>query len=153
MTKLNFTVSPLIVIKKRKCSRNCIHVVIWSILILSWYIKQLLSVTVLLCYIIKITGLRFENESDTWCYSLLIWNILFHAILKIWEWYFDISIYHFFKFKIWWRQLQNLQEKIIEQLSWLSHMIMIVWYLTCTLLSFYYYSNINKISKYQFSNK
>ena len=133
MTKLNFTVSPLIVIKKRKCSRNCIHVVIWSILILSWYIKQLLSVTVLLCYIIKITGLRFENESDTWCYSLLIWNILFHAILKIWEWYFDISIYHFFKFKIWWRQLQNLQEKIIEQLSWLSHMIMIVWYLTCAL--------------------
>ena len=133
MTKLNFTVSPLTVIKKRKCSRNCIHVVIWSILILSWYIKQLLSVTVLLCYIIKITGLRFENESDTWCYSLLIWNILFHAILKIWEWYFDISIYHFFKFKIWWRQLQNLQEKIIEQLSWLSHMIMIVWYLTCAL--------------------
>ena len=133
MTKLNFTVSPLIVIKKRKCSRNCIHVVIWSILILSWYIKQLLSVTVLLCYIIKITGLRFENESDTWCYSLLIWNILFHAILKIWEWYFDISIYHFFNFKIWWRQLQNLQEKIIEQLSWLSHMIMIVWYLTCAL--------------------
>ena len=64
----------------------------------------------------KIPWLRYENESDTWHYSLLFWNILFHAILKIWEWYFDISIYHFFELKIWWRQLQNLQEKIIAQL-------------------------------------
>ena len=55
---------------------------------------------------------------NKWYYSLLFWNILFHAILKIWEWYFDISIYHFFKLKIWWRQLQNLQEKVVKQLSW-----------------------------------
>ena len=40
----------------------------------------------------KITWLRVENESDTWYYSLLFWNILFHAILKIWEWYFDIYL-------------------------------------------------------------
>ena len=53
VTKPNFTVSPLIDIKKRKCSRNCIHVVMWRILILSWYIKQSLSVYVLLCYKIK----------------------------------------------------------------------------------------------------
>ena len=45
MTKPNFAASPLIDIKKRKCSRNCIHVVMWRILILSWYIKQSLSVS------------------------------------------------------------------------------------------------------------
>ena len=50
----------------------------------------------------KITWLRFENESDTWyIYSLLFRNTLFHAILKIREWYFNISFYHFLKLNIW----------------------------------------------------
>ena len=35
VTKPNFTVSPFIDIKKRKCSRNCSHVVMWRSLILS----------------------------------------------------------------------------------------------------------------------
>ena len=60
----------------------------------------------------KIPWLRFENESDTWYYSLLFWNMLFHAILKIWEWYFDISIYHFFKLKIWWRQFTEFADHV-----------------------------------------
>ena len=47
----------------------------------------------------KIPWLSFENESDTWYYSLLFWNTLSNAILKIWEWNFDISIYHFFQVK------------------------------------------------------
>ena len=45
----------------------------------------------------KIPWLRFENESDSWYYSLLFWNILSHAILKIWLrvilWYLNLPLF------------------------------------------------------------
>ena len=101
----------------------------------------------------KITWLRFENESDTWYYSLLFWNILFHAILKIWYWYFDISIYHFFKLMI---MIVTITEFAREN-YWAT--IMIISYdndslhIMMKMISRYYHSVITKISiKYQNSN-
>ena len=124
----------------------------WRILILSWYIKESLSVSVLLCYMIKSLDwdLRMRVIHDIIaCYSEVFWSILFHAILKIWEWYFDISIYHFFELKIWWRQLQNYCATIMiilygdDTLIFDTHIMM-------KMISRYYHSIITQISiKYQ----
>ena len=74
----NFTSSPVIDIKKRKRLQTCIHVVMSKILILSWYIKQSLSVSVLCYMIIKLLDWDLRMRViHAWYYSLLFWNILF----------------------------------------------------------------------------
>ena len=169
VTKPEVTVSPLIHIKKRKCSRNCIYtcsyVEDFDIII----IYQTITVSVCSSLHDKITWLRFENGSDTWYYSLLFWNILLHAILKIWEWYFDISI---LRVILWYLNLPLFQVKdlmatitefarenywaTIMLISYDNDSLIFDMYIMIKVISRYYHSNyhpnIKKISQYQFSN-
>ena len=95
---------------------------------------------------------KFENESDTWHYSLLFWNILSHAILKIWLrvilWYLNLPLF----------RVKDLMAPITEfaRENYCATIMIIffdIWHAhydenDFSILSFHYHPNINKISKY-----
>ena len=160
MTKPNFTVSPFVDIKKRKCSRNCIHVVMWRILILSWYIKQSMSVSVLLCYMIN-----HSTEIWEWAwYMILQLAILKYTFpcysedLRVILWYLNLALF----------QVEDLMATITEFarenywativiISYDNDSLIFDMHIMIKMISRYYHSNyhpnFNKLSKYQFSNK
>ena len=135
----------------RKCSRNCMHVVMWGILILSWYIKQSLSVSVLLCYMVKSLDwdLRVIHDIIA-CYSEIYFSMLFSRFES------DTLITQFTTLSSW--RFDGVNYKVtIVIISWDNDSLIFDMHIMTKTISRYYHSNyhpdINKISKYQFSNK
>ena len=146
----NFTSSPVIDIKKRKCLRTWIHVVMSKILILSWYIKQSLSVSVLCYMIIKSLDwdLRMRVIHDIIaCYS----EIYFSQDLRVIRLYLNLPLF----------QVKELIATITEFarenygatimiMSYDNDSLIFNMHIMLKIISWYYHSIITQISiKYQ----
>jgi len=87
-----------------------------------------------------------EIWQGEWCYSLVFWTIPFHAILMIWKWQFDISIYHFFRLIIMIVTITEFpRENYWATITIISYSMIFDMYIVIKMISRYYHSIVSKI--------